>query len=376
MDTGHQQDVQIVAKARVEIPTSVLVQDDVDFFIKFGFRLVNIFPSDDPEQANMEGHGMQLALVRGSDAPAPRIVITQDNPESRYLDGKPQSVSPGGCTLRIEGLDRYAVKPVKPEHRFEVRQLDEEGQSPWTIGRAGMLYRDLIPDRLGGSIIASHIRIEKGGPVPDFVHFHDIGFQLIFCYRGWVELVYEDQGEPFILAAGDCVTQPPQIRHRVLQSSDMLEVVEIGVPSTHMTTLDWDMELPNKRYKPDREWQGQKFCHHKKASATWTPWHVVGFENCNTGVDQCTKNVASVKVIRPLAGVTDSAKRSHTADIHFSFCLSGSADAHVEGKGRHTMHQGTAMTIPPGVIHCWKAVSADFELLEVALPGNFETTLH
>ena len=40
------------------------------------------------------------------------------------------------------------------------------------VGRAGMLYRDLIPDRLGGAIVASHIRIPEGGPVGDSVHFH------------------------------------------------------------------------------------------------------------------------------------------------------------------------------------------------------------
>ena len=57
-----------------------------------------------------------------------------------------------------------------------------------------MLYRDLIPDRLGGSaIVASHIRIQEGGPVGDSVHYHEVGFQLIFCYKGWVEVVYEDQ---------------------------------------------------------------------------------------------------------------------------------------------------------------------------------------
>ena len=73
-----------------------------------------------------------------------------------------------------------------------------------------MLYRDLIPDRLGGSaIVASHIRIAEGGPVGDSVHFHRVGFQLIFCYRGWVEVVYEDQGPPFVLRAGDCVIQEP-----------------------------------------------------------------------------------------------------------------------------------------------------------------------
>jgi hypothetical protein len=43
-------------------------------------------------------------------------------------------------------------------------------------------------------MIASHIRIPDGGPVPDMVHFHKVGFQLIFCIKGWVDVVYEDQG--------------------------------------------------------------------------------------------------------------------------------------------------------------------------------------
>ena len=68
-----------------------------------------------------------------------------------------------------------------------------------------MLYRDLLPSRQGGRFIASHIRIPDAGPVPDEVHFHNIRFQLIFCVAGWVRLVYEDQGDEFVLNAGDCV---------------------------------------------------------------------------------------------------------------------------------------------------------------------------
>ncbi len=127
-------------------------------------------------------------------------------------------------------------------HAFVVRRLKDN--TPWVIGRAGMRYRDLIPGRLGGSIIASHIRIPDAGPVPDMVHYHTVGFQLIFCYSGWVRLVYEDQGPPFILGAGDCVIQPPRIRHRVLEASENLQVVEIGVPAEHVTTVDHEMELP------------------------------------------------------------------------------------------------------------------------------------
>ena len=71
-----------------------------------------------------------------------------------------------------------------------------------------MEYRDLLPDRLGGRLIASHIRIRDGGPVPDYVHYHAIDFQLIYVRAGWVRVVYEDQGPPFVMHAGDCVVQP------------------------------------------------------------------------------------------------------------------------------------------------------------------------
>src|SRR5206468_1250390 len=87
------------------------------------------------------------------------------------------------------------LPPFKPE--FVVTRAAADGGE----GRAGMLYRDLIPNRLGGRYIASHIRIIEGGPVADWVHFHRIAFQVIAVRRGWVRVVYEDQGEPFVMHA-------------------------------------------------------------------------------------------------------------------------------------------------------------------------------
>ena len=94
-----------------------------------------------------------------------------------------------------------------------------------SVGRAGMQYRDLIPAVSVGWFIASHISIPGAGPVPDYVHHHDIRFQLIFCHAGWVEVVYEDQGEPFVMHPGDWEIQPPHILHRVMASIEELEVV-------------------------------------------------------------------------------------------------------------------------------------------------------
>lgn len=131
------------------------------------------------------------------------------------------------------------------------------GDGAWHRGRAGMDYRDLVPDRFGGALIASHIRVEHGGPVADYVQYHDIRVQLIYCARGWVRLVYEDQGDPFVMTAGDCVVQPPQIRHRVLECSPGLEVIEVASPAVHATHVEHELALPTPRR--ERTYAGQRF---------------------------------------------------------------------------------------------------------------------
>jgi quercetin dioxygenase-like cupin family protein len=258
-------------------------------------------------------------------------------------------------------------------HEFVVRRLKDN--SPWVIGRAGMRYRDLIPGRLGGSIIASHIRIPDAGPVPDMVHYHTVGFQLIFCYHGWVKLVYEDQGPPFDLNAGDCVIQPPQIRHRVLEASENLQVVEIGVPAEHVTTVDHEMELPTPFLRPDRDFGGQRFCRSEVEKTVWTPWRLQGFEARETGIGEATAGVASVQVARP-TGTNQGQVTSHTSDILFTFVLSGSMTLHGEGQGAHALTEGDAYVIPPHLKTALTDCSEDLELLEVSLPADFETHVH
>jgi quercetin dioxygenase-like cupin family protein len=256
------------------------------------------------------------------------------------------------------------------QHAFMTRRLAD--QAPWVIGRAGMNYRDLIPDRLGGAIIASHIRILDEGPVPDMVHYHTVGFQLIFCHAGWVDLVYEDQGPQFRLSAGDCVIQPPQIRHRVLHSSDNLEVIEIGVPAEHVTSIDHEMELPTPHHRPEREFGGQVFVHHKEAEATWKPWRFDGWTSRDTGIGAGTRGVAGVHVAR--SGGTDGPMARHDCDIHFSFVRAGEMTLESEGEAPVRLSAGDAFVIPPGMAKRYAECSDDLEVLEVALAADFETT--
>jgi quercetin dioxygenase-like cupin family protein len=231
-----------------------------------------------------------------------------------------------------------------------------------------MQYRDLVPSRLGGAMIASHIRIPDGGPVPDMVHFHKVGFQLIFCINGWVDVVYEDQGPPIRLTAGDCFIQPPEIRHRVLHASDGIEVIEIGVPAEHVTEIDHEMELPTPHLRPEREWQGQRFVHDKGAEGVFRPFRLPGFVARDTGICDATKGVASVMVARPDGGVTAWTK--HGGDILFTFVMAGSFTLEGEGKDPFRLSPGDAFVIPPGMATRYGDPTKDLELLEVTLPGR------
>lgn len=196
--------------------------DTLAFFTNdLGFRLDRISPADDPTMAIVSGGGVTLRLD-------PSVT---ESPAVLHLEtgAAPAITAPNGVEIRF--VDPAVETVVVPDLVPELVISSAADESNWIIGRAGMRYRDLIPSRLGGRYIASHIEVCDGGPVPDLVHHHAIRFQMIFCHRGWVDVVYEDQGDQFRLLPGDCVLQPPHIRHRVLESSAGAQVVEIGCPA-------------------------------------------------------------------------------------------------------------------------------------------------
>lgn len=360
-----------IRAAEVLLPTRDFAADLTFFTERLGFRLDTIFPADDPAVATLSGHGLRLRLDRTA-LHAPGVLRLLCDDPGAFAAGVRSLSAPGG--VRVDLVDAQPALVTPPtDHAFMVRHLVDG--APWVIGRAGMRYRDLIPGRLGGSIIASHIRIPDAGPVPDMVHYHTVGFQLIYCYTGWVRLVYEDQGPPFVLAANDCVIQPPQIRHRVLEASDNLQVIEIGVPAEHITTVDHEMTLPTATRNPAREFSGTTFCRSEASQAVWRPWRIPGFEARETGINAATRGVASVQVARP-SGAPTGAVTSHGSDILFTFVLSGAVTLHADGQGVHAIGEGDAFVIPPHLQTALSDASADLRLLEVALPGVFQTVTH
>jgi mannose-6-phosphate isomerase-like protein (cupin superfamily) len=259
------------------------------------------------------------------------------------------------------------VPPLRPS--FVVTRPGAEGA--WTTGRVGMLYRDLIPGGQGGRFIASHIRIAEDGPVPDYVHFHRVRFQMIFCRRGRVRVVYEDQGPPFDLHAGDCVIQPPGIRHQVLESAG-LEVVELTCPAEHETLADEELMLPTATEHPARQFAGQTFVRHHAATAPWSAGPVPGFSSCDLGIGAATGGLAAARVVRrdPGGGEGDTSRTvPPTAELAFSFVLAGRAVLRSERHGEHGVGPDDAFVVPPGESYRLCDAADDVEVLEVTLPA-------
>ena len=352
---------QQITGAEVVLPCTELETTLAFFRDRLGFQLQAIFPADAPAVAVLAAHGLRLRLERGEGAPG-HIRLLCREPDG-VAGGERVLVAPNGTRVElVEAETPVVVPPLRPE--LVIARAGGEGA--FDAGRAGMLYRDLIPGRLGGRFIASHIRIPDGGPVPDYVHYHQIRFQMIFCRTGWVRLVYEDQGPPFIMEAGDCVLQPPQIRHRVLESSPGLEVIEIASPALHETFAENVMTLPTARLDPERDFSGQRFLWHVAAKARWQSWRVPGFECRDTGMGEATRGLAGARVVRS-KGAAETPRATHDREFEFFFLLDGAATLACEGT--HKLAPGDAVTIPAGLPWALRECSDELALLEVTLPA-------
>jgi len=355
-------------EAQVVLPCEDLDQTLEFFTRKLGFRLEMIFPADDPTTAVISGHGVRLRLQRRPGGSPGVLRLACADPGS-VAGGARELTAPNGTRIElVEAEPDLKIPPARAS--FVLTRMS--GSGGWGVGRAGMLYRDLIPDRMGGRFIASHIRIPDGGPVPDYVHYHKVRFQLIFCAKGWVRVVYEDQGPAFILREGDCVLQPPQIRHRVLESSPGLEVVEISCPAEHETFAESILTLPTSTVRPDREFGGQRFVRHDGASARWGSWRLEGFESRDFGIGPATRGLGEARVVRAAKGGKGRTVR-HDAELVFWFMLRGALTLDVEGHGASILGTADSLGLPAGLPHSISNCSQDVEWLEVTLPADIKT---
>jgi mannose-6-phosphate isomerase-like protein (cupin superfamily) len=98
-------------------------------------------------------------------------------------------------------------------------------------------YRDLGIANATSGLAQAHV-IRLIGPCNPAevskLHFHDVEFQMVYVLKGWVKTYLEGQGET-LMKEGSCWTQPPRIKHLILDYSDDVELLEVILPAEFKT---------------------------------------------------------------------------------------------------------------------------------------------
>ena len=129
-----------------------------------------------------------------------------------------------------------ATSKARPKQRIAISHHREEDFKADGL-RTYAQYRDLgIADASHGLAQAHVIRLI--GPCNPAevskLHYHDVEFQMVYVLKGWVKTYMEGQGET-LMKQGSAWTQPPRIKHLIMDYSDDVELLEVILPAEFKT---------------------------------------------------------------------------------------------------------------------------------------------
>ena len=128
------------------------------------------------------------------------------------------------------------VKRARPKQRIAISHYRDEDFKADGL-RAYAHYRDLGIAKASHGLAAAHV-IRLIGPCNPAevskLHFHDVDFQMVYVLKGWVKTYMEGQGET-LMKQGSAWTQPPRIKHLIMDYSDDVELLEVILPAEFKT---------------------------------------------------------------------------------------------------------------------------------------------
>ncbi|MBR0734772.1 cupin domain-containing protein [Bradyrhizobium japonicum] len=127
-------------------------------------------------------------------------------------------------------------KPARPKQRIAISHHREEDFKADGL-RAYAKYRDLGIAEASHGLAQAHVIRLQGPCDPNEVsklHFHDVEFQMVYVLKGWVKTYMDGQGET-LMKEGSAWTQPPKIKHMILDYSDDVELLEVILPAEFKT---------------------------------------------------------------------------------------------------------------------------------------------
>ncbi len=138
--------------------------------------------------------------------------------------------------IKGKGRTPAPAKGARPKQRIAVSHYRDEDFKADGL-RAYAHYRDLGVAAASHGLAQAHV-IRLIGPCnPDQVsklHFHHVDFQMVYVLKGWVKTYMEGQGET-LMQQGSSWTQPPKIKHMILDYSDDVELLEVILPAEFRT---------------------------------------------------------------------------------------------------------------------------------------------
>ena len=138
--------------------------------------------------------------------------------------------------IKAKRASAVAKPKARPKQRIAISHHREEDFKADGL-RTYAKYRDLgIADASHGLARAHVIRLI--GPCNPAevskLHFHDVEFQMVYVLKGWVKTYMEGHGET-MMKEGSAWTQPPRIKHLVMDYSDDVELLEVILPADFKT---------------------------------------------------------------------------------------------------------------------------------------------
>jgi mannose-6-phosphate isomerase-like protein (cupin superfamily) len=138
--------------------------------------------------------------------------------------------------LKAKARAAPVAKRARPKQRIAISHYRDEDFVTNGL-RTYAKYRDLGIAEASHGLAQAHV-IRLIGPCNPAevskLHFHDVEFQMVYVLKGWVKTYMEGQGET-LMKQGSAWTQPPRIKHLILDYSDDVELLEVILPAEFKT---------------------------------------------------------------------------------------------------------------------------------------------
>ena len=182
-----------------------------------------------------------MAKQKPTSRAAARTAAQKKSPARKSIANKTAAKSTARKTIKAKDRKTTAraqpsAKRARPKQRIAISHYRDEDFVTNGL-RTYAKYRDLGIAEASHGLAQAHV-IRLIGPCNPAevskLHFHDVEFQMVYVLKGWVKTYMEGQGET-LMKQGSCWTQPPRIKHLVMDYSDDVELLEVILPAEFKT---------------------------------------------------------------------------------------------------------------------------------------------